>query len=203
MPNCDFYGTLDDHREVLSWLFSEGTCDVYELSSEFEKPLAQFKFSEEVLRLFERHYPNGERQTSVHLQLYVIGSGPAFAPRRVALKPEFCNGARFRFAAEGWGLVQLYLSAPKSDLLGNSHTNHNSRKRAEAWAPTYPEPPRPEDWDFDRITAFSSRLNRQIRKLSVGKVHSRAVLPGALEVWRSGIALWPYKPGQHVLEMKD
>jgi hypothetical protein len=49
-----------------------------------------------------------------------------------------------------------------------------------------------ETWDFKKITAFSSRLNRQIKKLSVAKVGSRPVLSGALQLWHEGASLLPY-----------
>lgn len=203
MPNCDFYATPEDHAELLSWLFAEATCHVYELASDFEQPLKRFDSPEAVLMQFERRYPNGEKWKVVHLQLYVIGASPVFAPRRVTLDPKYCDGATFRYGAEGWGLVQLYLANAKATSLENSHTNHNSRKRAEAWAPTYRDlADAPSAWDFERITSFSSRLNRQIRKMAVGKLGSRPVLPGALKLWQSGLPLWPYKPGEQTLKMK-
>jgi hypothetical protein len=201
MPNCDFYATIEDHEDILSWLFSEETCDVFELGSGFEQPLKQFRTANDVLCEFDRHYPNGEKWKTVHLQLYVKGAGPKFTPRRVALNPKFCDGSTFRYAAEGWGLVQLYLSSESADGLENSHTNHNSKKRAETWAPTYRDLSDPSSWDFDRISSFSSRLNRQIRKRAIGKLGSRPVLPGAMKLWQSGLGLRPYKPGEHSIEM--
>lgn len=196
MPNCDFYATPEDHAELLSWLFGEATCQVYELASDFEQPLKRFESPEEVLEQFERRHPNGEKWKVIHLQLYVIGASPVFAPRRVTLNPKYCDGAKFRYGAEGWGLVQLYLASAKLNSTESSHTNHNSRKRAEAWAPTYHELAGPSEWDFERITSFSSRLNRQIRKFAVGKLGSRPVLPGASKLWLSGLPLWPFKPGK-------
>lgn len=111
--------------------------------------------------------------------LYVIGAGPQFTPRKIVLDPAKCNGATFRYGAEGWGLVQLYLSGPTTNGLQLSHTNHNTQKRAEAWQLTIPELGPVEAWDFKKITAFSSRLNREIRKRSVTKLGSYPVLPGA------------------------
>jgi len=43
MANCDFYATPADHRHLLHWLFEEGTCRVFELSSDFEQPLKEFR----------------------------------------------------------------------------------------------------------------------------------------------------------------
>jgi len=201
VPNCDFYATPEDHEPLLRWLFAEATCHVYELASAFEQPMKRFESEVDVMRQFERRYPNGDRW-QVHLQLYVLGAGPPFEPRRIALNPSACGGATFRYTAEGWGLVQLYLSAPRSDRLENSHTNHNSRTRAERWEPIHADQAGTDAWDFARISAFSSRLNRQIRKRGVAKVGNRTVLPGALKLWESGMTLAPYVPGKHVLRMR-
>lgn len=203
MPNCDFYATPEDHEPLLTWLFAEATCHVYELASDLEQPLKRFESAVDVMRQFERRTPtpNGDPR-HVHLQLYVLGAGPPFEPRRIALNPSACNGATFRFTADGWGLVQLYLSAPRSDRLENSHTNHNSSTRAERWEPIYADQAGTGAWDFSRIAAFSSRLNRQIRRRGVAKVGSRTVLPGALKLWESGMTLAPYVPGKHILRMR-
>jgi len=88
--------------------------------------------------------------------------------------------------------ARFYLGGPTRHSLENSHTNHNTQKRAEAWAPAIENSPDVDSWDFKKITAFSSRLNREIRKRSVGKLASRVVLPGALNLWRSGVSLLPY-----------
>jgi hypothetical protein len=130
------------------------------------------------------------------LRRAVIGASPRFAPRKIALDPKACDGATFRFEAEGWGLVQLYLQTQKSSRLESSHTNHNSLKRAETWAVTTKDVDAPARWDFARITAFSSRLNRQIRKRAVAKLGSRPVLAGALALWDAGVTLVPYAPGE-------
>jgi hypothetical protein len=201
MPNCDFYGTPEDHEHVLNWLFADAACHVYELASEFEEPLKRFESAADVMRQFERHYPNAE-PWQVHLNLYVLGAGPPFEPRRTALDPSACGGATFRYTTEGWGLVQLYLSAPRADRLENSHTNHNSKARAARWEPIHGIDSGSAAWDFVRITSFSSRLNRQIKKRGVAKIASRVVLAGALEAWESGVSLAPYVPGKHVLRMK-
>lgn len=192
MPNCDFYATPEDHEVLLHCLFTESACRVFELSSDFEQPLKEFCSAGDVLSQFDRIYSTGKKWHTVHLQLYVLGACPPFAPRRVPLDPKACDGATFRYAADGWGLVQLYLAAATADGLNNSHTNHNSQKRAEAWAPTIPTMQDVGLWDFKKISAFSSRLNRQIKKLSVAKIGSRPILPGALKLWQEGASLLPF-----------
>jgi hypothetical protein len=192
MPNCDFYATEQDHSQLLNWLFAEDTCRVFELSSQFEAQLKEFHSTEEVLGEFDQVYTNGTPWHTVHLQLYVVGAGPSFVPRCVELDPEKCDGATYRYAAEGWGLVQLYLSRAALTGLSSSHTNHFTATGAGKWAPLDLEKPSADEWDFKKITAFSARLNRQIKKLSVARIGSRPVLPGALDLWNEGVPLLPF-----------
>ena len=203
MPNCNFYATTDDHTVLLTWLFNEGTCEIYELSSALEQPLRRFSSPKEVLTLFDERYPTGNKVRSIHLQLYVLGAGPQFVPRRVSLDPKACGGATFRYAAEGWGLVQLYLGTVWQGELQISRTNHNSQKRAEAWALVNEQESGVSEWDFKRITSFSSRLNRQIRKMSSGKISSCPVLPGALTLWESGMNFPPFHNGSVLFQRKE
>jgi hypothetical protein len=200
--NCDFYATPENHEPLLTWLFAEATCHVYELPSDFEQPLKRFESAVDVLRQFERRTPNGD-PWPVHLQLYVLGAGPPFERRRIALNPSAYDGATFRYIAEGWGLVRLYLSVPWPDRLENAHTNHNSKTRAQRWMSLYTDQAPTDAWDFSCISAFSSRLNGRIRKRGVAKVGSRTVLPGALKLWESGVSQAPYVPGKHVLHMRE
>jgi hypothetical protein len=200
VPNCDFYATPEDHKPFLDWLFAEGACVVHELESAFDQQLQQFASTAEILAQFERRYTNGKPWHTVYLQLYVLGTGPPFVPRRIALDPGACDGATFKYRAEGWGLVQLYLAAARDGQLHNSHTNHNSQLRAEKWAQAESAQPGPDAWDFAKVNAFSSRLNRQIKKHAAAKIGSRAVLPGALKEWEAGVSLWPYQPGKYSLQ---
>ncbi|MGS0896793.1 hypothetical protein ACVBGC_30300 [Burkholderia stagnalis] len=201
MPNCDFYATLQDHAPLLDWLFMDAACHIYEAYSDFECPLKQFHSTDDVLSQFERSHRNGKPWDSVHLQLHVIDAGPLFNATRIELDPDACDGARFRYRADGWGLVQLYLKTSRGNSLENSHTNHFSAKRAEVWAPVTGREPGPAAWDFQRIGAFSSRLNRQIKKQSIGRLGSRPVLPGASKLWDQGISLAPYLPGKDILQL--
>ena len=196
MPNCDFYATAADHKPLLEWLLAENTCSIYELSSIGENPLRRFVAADEIMDNFNRTYTNGVPWHSVHLQIHVNNSGPVPAPRRIDINPEAqaSCGFRHRYAMEGWGLVQLYLSVPRHNkrFLDNSHTNHNSLKRAGTWAAISPDLGSPDEWDFKKIASFSSRLNREIRKRAVARLGSRPVFSGAFAEWKNGCNLGPW-----------
>ncbi len=200
MPNCDFYGTIKDHEPILDFLYSNGECDIYELGSEPSCDLRHFRSSEEVLSLFDNPYPNGKQRHSIHLQLYVKGTGPEFVPTRISLDPDVCNGHTFRYSAEGKGLVQLYLSTLDENSLRSSHTNHFSQKGAEKWSDESEDLRNASSWDFKAITSFSSKLNRFIRKMKVAKIGGRVLLPGGLKAWDDGFSLPPFRQDKTKIE---
>jgi len=192
MPNCDFYGVRSDHEQLLDWLLREGTCEIYELGSIDERPLRQFHDSGEILSQFDRRFAMGRKPDRVYLQLYVLGAGPPFVPTRVELDPKACRGAKFRYSAKGWGLVQLYLGTETRAGVSDSHTNHNTERGLKAWAYEDSHLMEIARWDFRKITAFSSRLNRKIRKMSMARLGSFPILPGALMLWQNGQPLLPF-----------
>ena len=175
MPNCDWYGTLEDHRIILEHVFQQDDLSVWELASD-NGALRRFRSVDDVLGEFDRPYPlGGKERSSVYLKLYVEGSCVrGFVPRKK-------HGREF---ADGFGTLQLYLERPSRQC---SHTNHNSKKRADSLDHLI-EDDSAEDWDFDLVTRTSSRLNRFIRKCGQEKLGSRVLLPGAAALWHAGKA---------------
>lgn len=175
MPNCDWYGTTNDHRIVLEYVFKQVDLSVWELSSE-NGALRRFHCVDDVLGEFDRPYPvGGKERDAIYLQMYVEGSCVrGFVSRKR-------NGREF---ADGLGMIQLYLQRPSRMP---SHTNHNSKKRAENWDHLGDEDSA-DDWDFELVTRTSSRLNRFIRKCGEEKLGSRVLLPGAAALWHAGKA---------------
>ncbi len=175
MPNCDWYGSLEDHRMILDHIFQQDDLSVWELASDFGQ-LRNFRSTDEVMNEFDRPYRSGGKERrSVHLRLYVEGSCVrGFMPKKK-------YGREF---AQGFGMIQFYLERPGRT---SSHTNHNSQKRADNWD-DFVEDDSAEDWDFKLVTKTSSRLNRFIRKCGEEKIGSRVLLPGAALLWRTGKA---------------
>jgi hypothetical protein len=175
MPNCDWYGTLEDHRIVLEYVFQWDDLSVWELSSK-NGTLRRFQSADDVMSEFDR--PNsvtGQEASSVLLMIYVKGScARDFMPRKK-------YGREF---ADKFGMIQFYLERPSRRP---SHTNHHSKKSAEK-VDNLIEDDTADDWDFELVTRTSSRLNRFIRKCGEEKIRSRVILPGAVALWRSGNA---------------
>lgn len=179
MPNCDFFACGDDHRLILDHLFSTMPGRIFELASEFETEIAEFRSLSDVERRYQINDWSQGQHPTLHLQLYAEGADGNVQFRRDDLNPKTCKGATYRYSSHGWGLIQLYLESPRNGTLRNSHTNHNSETRAHNWATTYPELGDPTEWNWAVVNAFSRKLNRFIRKSSVEKRGSRVVLPQA------------------------
>jgi hypothetical protein len=184
MPNCDFYALAPDCAAVLEFVFSNLDWHLIEAYSEPDQKVRTFTSLEAVMSSFDC------ARQAAHLMLYAPEMRGYVAPKRIDLKPGALGNATFRYSIEGWGLIQVYLETPRRNELRASHTNHNSQKRAERWAPTYPENARHvATWDWAAVGRVSARLVRHIRGLGAAKVGSRPVLPAALAAEQNGVII--------------
>jgi hypothetical protein len=188
MPNIDFYAAGADFLAVLTYVFKQSACRVFESYSPPGEAIAEFKAIDDL----SARYPIGVCRgsgPSVLLQLVPPGASHQFGIRRISSPPELCDGHTFRYAVEGWGLIQLQLGGIGPRGLVNSHSNHNTEARARKWSETYPELGPIEIWNWRETTAVLSALNRFIRtKLATYKLGSRLVLPDAAAAFAAGVA---------------
>ncbi|HET7083603.1 MAG TPA: hypothetical protein VFI23_02460 [Rhizomicrobium sp.] len=185
MPNLDFYAASLDFQPVLDFIFNRSGCRVFESYSEFDAEIREFKSTNDLSQVYRIGECIGSSH-SVYLQLVPPGADALYHIRRIVLKPS--TGHKYRYSIEGWGLIQLYLGGLGPSGLVLSHTNHNSEKRANLWAHTYPEIKSPEAWDWKQVVRTSSAVNRYIRtKLAVSFRSSHPVLPEAAKALAHGI----------------
>jgi hypothetical protein len=188
MPNIDFYAAGADFFPVLSYVFKQSACRVFESYSPAGEEIAEFKSIDDL----SARYPMGICRgsgPSVLLQLIPPSASVQFSIRRISLQPELCEGHTFRYAVEGWGLINLHLGGIGPQGLVNSHSNHNTEARARKWLETHRELGPIELCNWREITTISSALNRFIRiKLATYKLGSRPVLPEAAAAFATGLA---------------
>ena len=186
MPNLDFYATGKDHETVLDLVFSTKAFKVFESYSRFDREIVEFHSTEQFRSYFDSERP--EEKCLILLQLFALNGGGEPLFHRIELKPRAVRGATFRFACEGWGLIQLQLGGMRKGRLSRSHTNHNSEKRAYTWEDVGDgRLGSPSAWNWQEITRASRRLNSAIRRLAVDKTSSRPILPEALTLREQGI----------------
>jgi hypothetical protein len=187
VPNLDFYAAEHDWSAVLQAVFDLGLFRVFESDSRHDHELREFRTADEVA---QDHHGR-------HLQLLVVGAGPEPVAERIDFVPGIVDAA-FRYTCEGWGLIQLhYGGAFGAQELRWSHTNHNSEKRASAWARTLHHLGDPAAWDWPAVTSASSKLNRAIRRMAVDKIRSHPVLPHAAQVIAKANLRYEYGTGIH------
>jgi hypothetical protein len=92
VPNLDFYAADDDWFAVLETVFDLGLFRVFESDSEPDCELREFQTATDVT--------NGLRGR--HLALFVVGSGPEPAARRIDFLPGARGDTTFRYCCEGW-----------------------------------------------------------------------------------------------------
>lgn len=188
VPNLDFYAVADDQGAVLEAIFGLNLFRVFEAYSEPDSQLREFVAAEEV--------PLTSR--GAHLMLYAVESGPEPTAHRIELRPGGLGDATFRFQCQGWGIIQLHFGDLfQGDELRWSHTNHNTEKRAAKWAAVYPELGDPAAWEWAAVSRASSKLNRTIRSMAVGRIGSHPVLPQAAELIRRLDLKYEYGIGVH------
>lgn len=175
MPNCDFYALAEDCKDILDFIFAQPGWTLYELYSQWDKPVRVFSSTESVRDTFNLC------KESTHFQLYAPDMGGSVHYRRI----ERNAGETVRNSTEGWGLIQVYFGDLSGGLLTNSHTNHNSETRAYNWSVTLPDLGDVGEWDWSGVERTSGKLVRFIRKLGVAKQGSRPVLKQAYESLRS------------------
>jgi hypothetical protein len=105
------------------------------------------------------------RLKSASYMIYYPESEGITKQKRIDLIPEKCDGKKFRFFAEGWGLIQFQLRfSPSGDLMCRFAVN--SEKRAKAWFPTFPDHGDPSLWKWKIVERHARRLIRSIKPRS-------------------------------------
>jgi hypothetical protein len=168
MPNCDFYAVPDDWLQIVRFIFTNDGWILYELSSMFDCEVRSFRSVDDVKALLRSD------EESYHFDLYSPEMGGSVQFRRIELNPGAVPGKTFRYATEGAGLIQFYVSQPRDGKLRPCHTNHFSMRGAEK-----SDLGSVSDWNWRHITSMSNRLNRYIRSEAVAKRGSRPILAGA------------------------
>ncbi len=181
MPNCHWFGSIDDHAALLHDILAQDEIDIFELYSRPDTPIRIFTNVDDILSEFDIPLSNGTTPSNLHLNLWVRGSGPKPAITRTFLN----GGTSWRERSGALGFVQFYLERAVSGQLKHSQTNTTTAARMGAKDGIFTD----EDgakWDLRQTNRYSSKLNRMIRKRAVAKLGAMSVLPGAAALWQKG-----------------
>lgn len=98
-----------------------------------------------------------------HLAVLYPDMAGAVTRARIDLDPSECGGHTYRYEAQGWGLIWVYLKL--SPAAGReSFVSANSEARALAWAPHYPDMGAPSTWHWPSVARHLRRLRRALKR---------------------------------------
>jgi hypothetical protein len=139
----------------------EDAAQVYEAYSDPERNIRSFSNLAELAEYMAAKQKEGVRHVALAVEFR--GVKGHVETRRIALRPEKCNGATWREAVEGWGLVHVQFAFLKDDRV-ECRIAVNSEKRAAAWASNHPEARDPKLWDWKVVEKHARRLIRVLRQ---------------------------------------
>ena len=183
----DFFADKQDKIKVLQFLFGETDLRIFDLGSAYGQEITQYKSVEEIENKFD--LDNGDK-FALTFQLWTPRHKGKPLFRRIELDPKYCDGHTFRYATDGWGLIQLYFGGIKRNELTQSHIGHFSEKRAMKNEASNSFNGAVSAWDWTEIQKTSRQLKYHIQnKLATRTVGSFGILEGAEKLEKSGITL--------------
>ena len=100
---------------------------------------------------------------SANLALHYPDTGGLAVRERIELNKPAANGATWRYAIGGWGLIQLQLDLRHPGAVG-CRIAVNSAERARTWAKPNDRLGDPALWDWPVVEKHARRLIRVLRK---------------------------------------
>ena len=138
----------------------QNNATVYEAYSVPDNELRVFQTSSEVMRYIDE--VSNKKENLAYLSIHYPEAGGYINIKRINLIPEKCKGAKVRYSAEGWGLIQFKLWFNENSI--TCEIDVNSEKRALKWASTYPDLKSPDLWEWKEVQRQCQRLKRVLKK---------------------------------------
>jgi len=181
----DFFADEADKIEILNFIFRETDLQIFDLGSPYGQEISEYKTVDEIVSKFDLR--NGDK-FAITFILWTPRFGGDLIFRKVDLDPKHCKGHTFRYATEGWGLIQLYFGGVKNNELYRSHIGHQSQKRAMTWESNNGGLGSVSKWDWSEVEKVARGLKYQIHnKMTKRKIESIGVLVGADKLEEQGI----------------
>lgn len=154
--------SLAQLEEVVEAVFSQGPVIVRQAYSNFGCNTREFADPKALLK--DLYYETGVGDVFRQYAIYYPEAKGHTHERRIALKPELCNGHTFRFCQEGWGLIHLQCDFRNYPIV-ECRIAVNSESRAGTWSDTYLDFESPAAWDWGVIERKAGKLVRLLRRL--------------------------------------
>lgn len=146
--------------DVIDAVFAQGKPEVYESYSTPGTELRRFDSA--VALEAEIELRSSEERWFAGYSIYYPEARGILTKRRIDLVPEKNGTKRFRYSADGWGLIQLQLTFSAEEVA--CRVAVNSEKRALLWFDTYPEHGDPRLWQWKIVEKHARRIIRAMKK---------------------------------------
>ena len=155
--------TTTELTDLLQWIDSNGKPIIYLKDTAFGEKMLTFQSVDEIVAFATTE--EGSIRPSFGLALHYPEAKGFVDVHRVKLNPKHCDGHTFRYEIRGWGIVLLQFSNPNADVDSvECVVSCNTKKRAEAWAGTYPELKDPALWDWKVVDSICRKLRKFVRQ---------------------------------------
>jgi hypothetical protein len=149
--------------ELAEFMFESGAPVVFPAYSGYGQSLRSFRTPAELIADIESAFATDQK--SLQFALHYPDTKGHVAQRKIALDPKKCDGHTWRYAVEGWGLIQFQGELRRAPAI-ECRVAVNTQKRAEAWAGTHPELRDPGLWDWSVVQHHAGRIIRKMKKIA-------------------------------------
>ena len=179
MANLAFFAVREDMLALLSFIYAETDCVVFESYSRYDTELRQFTSIQQLDdAYFIGNDPHGNGY-AITLQLH---SPSVAAPPHIQRISLSVPGHSFRYCVESAGLMQLYLGGAYDGFISQSHFGHWNEAGARQRC-VFPA----DEVNWLLQCSLSGKIQRHIkRRMSPAKVQSRYILAHAFSALQSG-----------------
>ncbi len=158
----DFFADKGTKLKILEFIFKETDLHVYDLSSKPGQEICEYKTVDEISSKFD--LVNGDK-FAVTFQLWTPRHKGRPIFRKIELDPKYSNDETFRYATDGWGLIQLYFGGIQFDKQNVSHIGHFNEKGAIGREDSNSFNGKADAWDWKEIQKTSRKLKQRIQNL--------------------------------------
>lgn len=184
--NYNFFADEIDKIQILEYIFSETDLEIYDCYSIYDQEVCKYNNPQEIIQKFD--LVNGDK-FALTFNLWSPRHEGKLIFRRIELDAKRSKHS-FRYALNGWGLIQLYFGGVKNNELSYSHIGHFSEKGAVGRNLSGSVNGNVNTWNWKEIETTSRCLKYQIHnKLAIRKIGSFGVLKGADRLEKEGIKL--------------
>lgn len=145
--------------EIIDSVFFEPAI-VYENDSEFNSNLKKYESKELLSQAIDQAVQ--ANLPFINFSIYYPDAKGYVFEEKIKLNPEACNGATYRYAASGWGLVQLQIDLLDKPMV-EVRVTVNTQKRADEWSSAYPKLKSPSLWDWKFVEKQTRRIIKTLK----------------------------------------